>query len=53
MDFINWWLDTHYIWSSILTPGLSVLWCIFKGGSVMRAIICTALFLLFHCEITK
>jgi len=32
MDFVTWWFDTHYIWSTILTPWLTFIWCIFKGS---------------------
>ena len=31
MDFINWWFDKHYIWSTILTPAITLAWCCYKG----------------------
>lgn len=37
MDFITWWFDHHYIVSTIMTPGLSLAWCVYKG-LVVRAL---------------
>jgi hypothetical protein len=37
MDFINWWFDTHYVWSTILTPVFSFIWGIYID-SVSRVI---------------
>lgn len=31
MDFLEWWLSEHYLLSTIFTPALTLLWCIFKG----------------------
>lgn len=31
MEFITWWFETHYIASTLFTPGLTLAWCIFKG----------------------
>ena len=39
MDFIMWWFDDHYIWSTILTPKLSLIWAVYVG-SVGRAFGC-------------
>lgn len=38
MDFITWWFDEHYIWSTLLTPTVTFAWCIFKG-EVIRGVI--------------
>ncbi len=32
MDFINWYFDTHYIWSTILSPVGSMLWAIYHSN---------------------
>ena len=29
MDFINWWFDTLYITSTIITPGFTLAWCLY------------------------
>ncbi len=39
MEFLSWWFDTHYILSTILSPGWTILWCIFKGAMVVRLFI--------------
>lgn len=31
MDFITWWLDKHYIWSTVLTPEIVLAWAFYKG----------------------
>ncbi len=31
MDFIYWWFDEHYVWSTLLSPFVTFLWCCFKG----------------------
>ncbi len=31
MDFITWWFQEHYIISTIITPGLTLVWCGFNG----------------------
>lgn len=38
MDFILWWLDEHYIASTIFTPGITLAWCFYKG-LILRGII--------------
>ena len=38
MDFISWWFDKHWFWSTLLTPTLTFAWCIFKG-EVIRGVI--------------
>lgn len=30
MEFITWWFDTHYIASTLLTPGATVIWCMYE-----------------------
>jgi hypothetical protein len=34
MDFITWWFDSHPIWSTIFSPGSSVLWGIYTDNAV-------------------
>ncbi len=47
-DFLSWWFDTHYIWSTILTPKATVLWLIFTDNWGWRmACVLTALFVCF------
>ena len=29
MDFIHWWLDTHWFVATVFTPGLAFLYAIF------------------------
>lgn len=37
--FFMWWLEEHYIWSTILTPFITFMWCVFKGDATVRAIV--------------
>jgi hypothetical protein len=37
-DFITWWFDTHYIWSTLLTPAMTLAWCCWKGVVVRGSI---------------
>ncbi|MBF0398794.1 MAG: hypothetical protein HQK78_18600 [Desulfobacterales bacterium] len=30
MDFIHWWFEKHYVWSTIFTPLLTIIWCCYK-----------------------
>jgi hypothetical protein len=39
-QFLLWWFDTHYIWSTILTPFWTMLWTIFKGEFLWRGVVC-------------
>jgi len=39
MEFLSWWFDTHYILSTILSSGWTILWCVFKGEAAVRLII--------------
>jgi hypothetical protein len=32
--FFQWWLVTHDVWSTIMTPALSFLWAIFTENTV-------------------
>lgn len=45
MDFITWLFNEHYIVSTIFFPGLSFMWCLYKG-LVIRGIICFVLVIL-------
>ena len=36
-DFILWWFDNHWFWSTLLTPAITFAWCVFKG-EVIRGI---------------
>ena len=38
MEFITWWFDSHYIVSTIFTPGMALAWCVYKG-LVFRGIV--------------
>lgn len=29
MTFIEWWFATHWIWATVLTPGMSFLYALF------------------------
>lgn len=42
-NFIVWWFDTHYIWSTLLTPMMTLAWCIFtdQGARGLVAFILT------------
>lgn len=31
MDFISWWFEEHWFWSTLLTPAMTFAWCCFKG----------------------
>lgn len=48
MDFINWWFDTHYLWSTLLTPAMTIAWCCFKGDMVWRMIVAIFLYLAYN-----
>lgn len=37
-NFIEWWFENHWFWSTILTPAITFAWCVFKG-EVVRGII--------------
>jgi hypothetical protein len=28
--FITWWFEKHFIWSTLLTPGMTLAWCFYK-----------------------
>lgn len=36
MDFLKWWFDTHYVWSTLLSPFTTFLWLIWSDGSGWR-----------------
>jgi len=42
MDFIHWWFAEHWIWSTILTPWTTAVWCIFtdNGWRFIVALFC-------------
>lgn len=31
MDFIAWWFEEHWFWSTLLTPMFTFAWACFKG----------------------
>ena len=31
VDFLSWWIEKHYIWSTILTPQITLAWALYKG----------------------
>jgi len=45
MDFLAWWFMKHYIISTLLTPGMTLAWAIYKG-LVVRALVAFFLMLL-------
>ena len=46
MDFITWWFQSHDILSTILTPGLSVLYSIYTDNA-FRFIIAFIIWIFF------
>lgn len=38
-QFFLWWFEEHYIWSTLLTPFLVMLWTIFKGEFIWRGVV--------------
>ncbi len=44
--FFMWWLEEHYIWSTILTPAMTTLWCIFKDDFLPRGVVACIIWLL-------
>lgn len=38
MDFITWWFDEHYIFSTALSPVLTLAWSLYHG-LIIRGII--------------
>lgn len=36
-DFITWWFEEHWFWSTIITAPLAFAWCCYKG-LVLRGI---------------
>lgn len=46
MEFLTWWFDSHYIISTIFTPGLTLAWCMFKE-IVGRGIVAFLLWIIF------
>jgi hypothetical protein len=48
MDFINWWLEEHFIISTIITPALSLAWSFYKGlfirGIISGFLVCMVLY---------
>jgi hypothetical protein len=44
--FFMWWLEEHYILSTIFTPLITMLWCIFKGEFVWRGLVAMFIWLL-------
>jgi len=37
-DFLTWWFEKHWFWSTLLTPGVCFAWACWKG-LVARAIV--------------
>ncbi len=48
--FITWWFEKHWFWSTVLTPGMTLAWCFYKG-LVWRGIV--AGFLVAACFLSK
>ena len=46
MDFITWWFDEHWFWSTLLTPMITFAWCVFKG-EVLRGVVAFLLAFVF------
>jgi hypothetical protein len=47
MDFLTWWFGTHEIWSTILSPFFTILWCIFKEEYSIRMVVAIVLTMFF------
>ena len=47
MDFITWWFEVHYIWSTLLTPVTSFVWLIYTDGNGWRMVTCLLLALVW------
>lgn len=30
-DFLTWWIEKHWFWSTVLTPGITFAWACYKG----------------------
>ena len=37
-DFLTWWFDVHWFWSTVLTSTMTFVWCIWKG-EVVRGVV--------------
>jgi hypothetical protein len=46
MDFLVWWFNDHWFWSTTLTPGSTCLWLIFNDTFTFRFWFSGLLFLL-------
>lgn len=46
-DFVTWWFDVHYIWSTLITPFFSIMWVLYTDGNVGRLIVGVVLSLLY------
>jgi len=45
--FFIWWLEEHYILSTILTPFITMIWCIFKGEFIWRGLAALGIWILY------
>ena len=36
MDFMEWWFDCHYILSTLLSPGVTILWLVYTSSLSIR-----------------
>lgn len=45
MEFLQWWFDKHYIFSTIITTEMTLAWCAFNG-LIWRGLFCIFLILL-------
>jgi hypothetical protein len=43
-QFFMWWLNDHYILSTIFTPFLTLIWCIFTDNFLFRGLIALILY---------
>ena len=30
-EFLSWWIEKHYIWSTLLTPQITLAWAFYQG----------------------
>jgi len=51
--FFIWWLEDHYVWSTLLTPFITMIWCIFKGEFIWRGLVAAFVWICFSSSNSK
>lgn len=51
--FFMWWLEDHYILSTLLTPFITMIWCIFKGEALWRGLAAAFVWVFFTSNASK